>query len=192
MTDPPPSAADRPGSSSTTRSLGVGRRGLAASCLVVAVAGLVRLDDLRRCEAALGAALVRLVLGDGVHRPSGSLISYPVPGGRFRSLDITWQASSAVVAAPILVLVALACLHPAARPGAMALRAAVGVALIVGANQLRFVVIALATARWGDDGFQVAHQLVGSGLVLLALGVSVAGVLRARQQPRVEASGRVG
>lgn len=192
MTDPPPSAADRLGSSSIPVPLGVRRRALAASFLAVAVGGLVHLDDLRRCEATLGAALVRVVLGDGVHRPSGSLISYPVADGRFRSLDITWQASSAVVAAPVLVLVALACLHPTARPGAMALRATVGVALIVVANQLRFVVIALATARWGDDGFQVAHQLVGSGLVLLALGVAVAGILRGRRQLGVGASSREG
>jgi exosortase/archaeosortase family protein len=185
-----PTGAEVRGPSTTTLALETARRATATSCLALAALALATLDQLRRWEAALGAVVVGWVLGEGVERPSSSLLSYPVDSGRFRSLDITWQASSAVVVVPILVVVALACLHPAARPGALALRATVGVVLIVTSNQLRFVVIALATARWGDDGFQVAQQLVGSGLVLLAFGVAVAGVLRARRVPTVQGASR--
>lgn len=139
----------------------------------MALVAIGTLDRLRAMEAALGARVVRAVMGAGGNPPASALVSYPVGGDRFRALEITWQASTAASAVPILVVTALACLLPQARPRAVVARAAVGIVVVAVANQLRVLVIAAATARWGDDGFLVAQHLVGSGVVLVSAGATI-------------------
>lgn len=161
-----------------------GGRCAAVACLLAALLAIALVDRLRALEAALGARVVQVAMGAGSHPPSSALVSYPVGGGRFRALEVTWQASSVAIAVPILAVSALACLLPRARPQTVVARAAAGIVVVAGANQLRLLVIAAATARWGDDGFLVAQQLVGSGIVVVSVGATVVAVARARPTPR--------
>lgn len=142
--------------------------------------GLLGLDRWCAWEAAAGARAIAPLLGSSYHAPGSPLIVLPVGDGRYRALEVTWQCSSLVASLPILLVAAAASLLPSARPRATILASAAGLAIVAVANQARIVLIAVATARWGDDGFTLSHRLVGSGLVLVSVIGSLALLVRGR------------
>ena len=165
---------------------------LSASCASVIVVGAWQIDRLCGVEAAIGSAVVAATLGSSSHPSASSLVFYPVAGGAYRALEITWQCSTYVAALPLLLLTALAALLPSARPRSMVAVLVAGLVVVASANQLRLLVIAAATARWGDDGFEVAHRLVGSGIVLLSVVAGLAAIVRLHGRttsPRTEVPG---
>lgn len=105
-----------------------------------------------------------------VYFPTGSLTT--------RSLEITWQCSVVWAAVPLLAFSAGLVLVPRTSCARVVLAAALGTVVVAVANQLRLLVIALSTAWWGRDGFEVSHRIVGSGLVLVSVVVGLALVWR--------------
>lgn len=160
---------------------------LSACCLVAEVVGFTQIERLRELEAAVGAVLVGLLMGSSYHQAGSPLVFYPVGDGRYRALEITWQCSSFVAATPILLVTGLAVLLPNARPRTMAALLAVGLLIVAAANQLRLLVIAVATRRWGDEGFELSHRVVGSGIVLLSVIATLGLIVRAHAARPVSA-----
>jgi exosortase/archaeosortase family protein len=88
----------------------------------------------------------------------------------FFGLKITAQCSAFLLMTPLFLVAAVMCLRPRFRPSRLLGSLAVFAVLVVVVNQIRLVVIAALTDRFGlDAGFGIAHNLVGALVMLLGL-----------------------
>jgi exosortase/archaeosortase family protein len=168
-----------------------GRVGVAAALLWAAWTAVEEMDRLRHAEAWLGAHVVAAVMGRSYHPSGSALVHYPVGPLTTRALEITWQCSVVWAMVPVLAMAAGLVLVPGTSWWRVVVAAAIGVVVVGVVNQLRLLVIALATAWWGRDGFEVSHRLVGSGLVLLSVAVALSFVWRSTPRQTSGTANRV-
>jgi len=123
----------------------------------------------RTTEAHLARPLLDLVIDEVRHRPGSEYIVYSAYHSPYwRALRVTIDCSSVLVVVPMLV--AGGCMSLVRRfsawraAGAMA---AAALALVV-INLLRIAMVGIAAWRFGKDGYEISHRIVGSGLVIAA------------------------
>lgn len=163
---------------------------LAGALLWVALLAVQHMEQLRHAEAWAGAQVVEVVMGESYHPPGSALVYFPDQPGTTRALEITWQCSVVWAAVPVLALTAGMVLVPRTSVRRLLGASAAAIVVVAVVNQLRLLVIALATARWGRDGFEVSHRLVGSGLVLLSVAAALSLVWRSGPpSPEMRTSG---
>jgi exosortase/archaeosortase family protein len=171
---------------------------LAAGAAAVVVAG----EHVRRLEAVAARPLVAVLLGRAERPPGSAVVNYPAHGssGALAGLRITPSCSSASLVAVFAALGALAVLTRRFAGGRVVGAVLVASGFLFVVNLLRVVAVAGATHRWGADGFELAHRVVGSGLVVVAATVALAaahrfltgggsGVPQGRRRARVGRSG---
>jgi exosortase/archaeosortase family protein len=85
-------------------------------------------------------------------------------------LKITAQCSAFLIMTPLFLVAAVMCLRPRFSPARLLGSVAVFAVLVLVVNQIRLVVIAALTDRFGlGAGFGIAHNLVGAVVMLLGL-----------------------
>jgi len=162
------------------------RLAVAAGLVTLAVVAVRNLDGLMVAEAELSSHVVALVMGSSPRSMASDYVIYPVSGapGGHRALRITWQCSVVWAALPILGLSAALVLIPRVSWWRLLASAAGGVGLVVVVNQLRILLIAVASAAWGRDGYEISHRVVGSGLVIASVALGAGLIWRSSQLAR--------
>jgi exosortase/archaeosortase family protein len=145
-----------------------------ASALVTAlVVGLVHNVLIRRAEAFVAASLLDLTPIEALARDTFYLM-WLTPS-RLTGFDVTLECTVLVVLAPLVIFQAVLLAVGRLSPGRGILALLVGMLICVGMNQVRFVLIGVASYYWGmDTGFALTHVYVGT---LLTLGGQALAVL---------------
>lgn len=91
---------------------------------------------------------------------------------------ITTLCSTLVLVTPLLVLASVLLVFPRFRIRFIAKGALLALALAVGANIARFVLVAVALQVGGRGAFDIAHHYVGSILVILCAALAILLLLR--------------
>lgn len=158
-----------------TASRGVNRPGrlIGAGLLVAAAAALALFSD-----AAIGleARLVATVLDvftSGSTSAVGHLVWTGIGTDALHGFLITPVCTSLVLIGPILVFTGVLVLLGRKRADWTLLGALLALAVAVGANTVRFVLIAIAWQLWGEVGFDIMHYYVGSVMVILASALAI-------------------
>lgn len=140
--------------------------------LAAAVSALLVEEQLRLAEAGAFAWVLSHTVSDSVHTGAlgGSpVISFSTASG-WHSLRLTAVCSITYYLAPALALGAILTLTPSVRPLRAWAASLVAVVGLVALNQARLLMLALALARFGLDGFHWAHGPIGTAVMLLGIG----------------------
>lgn len=146
---------------------------IGAGLLVTAAAALALWSD---AAIALEAQLVAGVLSaftSGGTSSVGHLIWTGIGTESVHGFLITPVCTSLVLIGPILVLTGVLVLLGRKRADWTLLGGALALAVAVGANTLRFILIATAWQLWGEVGFDIMHYYAGSVLVILASALAI-------------------
>lgn len=140
---------------------------LVAAALAAALAvGIVATQaDLRMGEAILARWFVGAVT-DGSAVSAGTTVYFGVGTDQVTGLSITALCSTVVFIVPIVVLAAAMLAITRASLARVVVAAAIGVALVVFCNFVRFASAAWAFDRFGRDGFDIVHRYAGSLFVI--------------------------
>lgn len=154
------------------------RLACAVPLLLAAVALFVTWTRLVPTEAALTTDVLDLAFGPGVG-VDGDVIWTGIGTDRLFGIELTPLCSTVVLLMPVLFFGGLLVLWLSKAPLWRALvGVAVGVALAVAANQIRFLLLVALWRGFGLGGFQVGHRYVGSIEVLLVFGLAMFAMLR--------------
>lgn len=142
--------------------------------LLAAAAGLlVWQQQVRAGEMSLAGAWFHLVLSGTTHT-AGDTIYFTWTGGPLIGLQDTWECTVALLAAPLCAIggALLALTRMPVRRLLTGLVVALG--LLIAVNQVRLAMIAVSLQRWGLDGYDLSHKVLGSifaiaGFVLAAM-----------------------
>lgn len=150
------------------------RFALAAALLFTAGALFTFNEWFRSVEAALGEYVVGLTTTGTTSLDWDQAVTYFGLGTQHAmGLRITAGCSSAMLIIPLLLVGAGFMLSRRSTVARILAGTAVGAALLVLTNQLRFGLIASFSQKWGYEGFGWAHTVVGSLVSLVGVAVSV-------------------
>lgn len=169
-----------------------GRRGIAPRFLLIPVLlGLSALsvlesETVREFEAATVARLLEAL--PGVHGATATTeaVYGASSGGGFAWFRITPECTSALLSIPLLLLTALLLLRRHVRLLRVCSAALLSLLLLCSFNQLRLLLVALASLRWQQSGYEWSHLLVGSVLSLIGVASAVGVLLRLSMGPRTK------
>ncbi|MER6529120.1 archaeosortase/exosortase family protein [Streptomyces sp. NPDC001508] len=166
---------------------------LAAALLLTAGALYAFNGWFRSVEAALGEHVVGLVTtGNTTLNWDDAVAFFGLGTERAMGLRITAGCSSAMLIIPLLLVGAGFMLSRRAPVTRILAGTAIGAALLVLTNQLRFGLIASFSQKWGYEGFGWAHTVIGSIVSLVGVAVSVTVLLLVamrRAKPRTPLNG---
>ncbi|MFF0226958.1 archaeosortase/exosortase family protein [Streptomyces sp. NPDC004629] len=169
------------------------RLGLAAALLLTAGALYAFNEWFRSVEAALGEHVVGLVTTGNTALSWDQAVTFFGLGTQHAmGLRITAGCSSAMLIIPLLLVGAGFMLSRRAPVARILAGTAIGAALLILTNQLRFGLIALFSQKWGYEGFGWAHTVIGSIVSLVGVAVSVTVLLLVamrRAEPRTPLNG---
>ncbi|WP_147918445.1 hypothetical protein [Ruania zhangjianzhongii] len=141
--------------------------------LAAATALLTWQPQVRAGEMGLAGSWFHLVLAGTTHT-AGDTIYFSWTGGPLIGLQDTWECTVALLAAP-LCAIGGALLALTRVPAHRLLTGLVlALVLVVAVNQVRLAMIAISLQRWGLDGYDLSHKVLGSivaiaGFVLAAM-----------------------
>jgi exosortase/archaeosortase family protein len=146
------------------------RYGVAAALVIGA--GLLIWGNriLRAGELVISGAVMSLGAGHTVlYRPAHDVF-FQTTASRTVGLQITASCTAIFLMVPFFVLGGLMVLIPRLNVARLLLGVVVGATVVFCLNQLRLLIIAWATHRWGiDRGFDWAHILAGAILTTLSM-----------------------
>lgn len=174
MTAPgvPLSATTEPAAPTRTAASSVAARALAGLFAGAVVLSFIALRPIRVAEAMLSARLLDL-LGTGADR-FGTAVLVDADGSR-AGFTVANGCSTALLAAPFLVIGALALATGRVRPGRTVLCVVGALAAVVLVNQLRFGIVGSAIHLFGfEKGYGQSHVLIGTLVSTLGLVVGLA------------------
>lgn len=138
-----------------------------------AVGVLAWQQQVRTGEMNLAGAWFHLVLSGTTHT-AGDTIYFSWTGGPLIGLQDTWECTVALLAAPLCGIggALLALTRMPVRRLLTGLVAAL--VLVIAVNQIRLAMIAISLQRWGLDGYDLSHKVLGSivaiaGFVIAAM-----------------------
>lgn len=141
--------------------------------LATATALLTWQQQVRAGEMGLAGAWFHLVLTGTTHT-AGDTIYFSWTGGPLIGLQDTWECTVALLAAPLCAIGGglLALTRIPVRRLLTGLVAAL--VLVIAVNQIRLAMIAVSLQRWGLDGYDLSHKVLGSivaiaGFVIAAM-----------------------
>lgn len=148
-----------------------GRLALALVLFAVAISMVVFNAICRSGEAWLAQHVFSFVLHTNTVAVIHTAAVYLNLGSTdYFGLKITAQCSAFLIMTPLFLVAAVMCLRPRFKPSRLLGSVAVFAVLVIVVNQLRLVVIAGLTDRFGlGSGFGIAHNLVGALVMLLGL-----------------------
>lgn len=143
-------------------------RGLASAALIAIAIGLVVLqEDVRVVEAAVARLPLGLLVGEAVHVPGTDLVFYPdYAGPGLRALKVTFSCSSVPLLAPLALLGGVLACTRRLSPLRVLVGVAAAAAIVFAVNLGRILLIAVVTARFGVDGYELSHRIVGSAVTV--------------------------
>lgn len=143
--------------------------------LATGAALLVLQQEVRVLEAAASRFPLGSLVGEAVHVPGTDLVFYPdYAGPGLRALKVTFSCSSVPLLAPLAFLGAvLACTRRLA-PGRVVLGVALASAIVFVVNLGRILLIAVMTANFGVDGYELSHRIVGSAVTVAGACIAFA------------------
>jgi exosortase/archaeosortase family protein len=129
---------------------------------------------LRAGELVVTGVVMSLGAGRTVlYRPE-HIIFFETAGSRTVGLQITASCTAIFLMVPFFFLAALMMLIPRLRVARTLLAVAVSLMVVFWLNQLRLLIIAWATHRWGiGQGFDWAHILAGAILTTLSMLIAL-------------------
>ncbi len=156
-------------------SKGINRPGrlLGAGLLVAAAAALALFSDAAITLEAQMVATVLDVFTSGSTSSIGHLVWTGIGTDAIHGFLITPVCTSLVLIGPILVFTGVLVLLGRKRADWTLLGGLLALAVAVGANTVRFILIAAAWQLWGEVGFDIMHYYVGSVLVILASALAI-------------------
>ncbi|WP_369228688.1 archaeosortase/exosortase family protein (plasmid) [Streptomyces sp. R39] len=147
----------------------------------------------RSVEAAMGEYVLGLVTtGTTALNWDQAVTFFGLGTQHAMGLRITAGCSSAMLIIPLLLVGAGFMLSRRSTVARVLAGTAVGAALLVVTNQLRFGLIAWFSQEWGYEGFGWAHTVIGSLISLVGVALSVTVLLLVamrRREPGAELSG---
>ena len=155
------------------RSLRALRIAVGLVLLATATALLTWQQQVRAGEMGLAGSWFHLVLS-GTPHTAGDTIYFSWTGGPLIGLQDTWECTVALLAAPLCaiggVLLALTRM-PVHR---LLTGLALALVLVIAVNQVRLAMVAVSLQRWGLDGYDLSHKILGSivgiaGFVIAAM-----------------------
>ena len=158
---------------------------LVALLLAIAALLVIAEADTRRAEAQLARAVVA-ALTPGRAVASGSIVYFGIGTPEVAGLSITALCSTTVLVVPLVLLAAAVLGVTRARSARVVLGLAVGVAVAVASNMIRFGSAAWAYSGYGREGFDLVHRYLGSLFVIAGFIAAILLVLRIalRESPR--------
>ncbi|MFE5535455.1 exosortase/archaeosortase family protein [Streptomyces sp. NPDC056492] len=144
----------------------------AAALLACAVALCLGTHRAMEWETRLAARSVGLVMSTHtLLMPSGDVFYFDVGTGRDQGLRLTLACSVVLLLVPLLSISAVVLAAGRARMLRVLTATVCASAALVAVNQIRLLVIAEASRKWGDAGFGWAHSVAGSFIVLAGVAV---------------------
>lgn len=143
-------------------------RVLGSAALVAIAIGLVACQgDVRVVEAAGARFPLGLLVGEAVHVPGTDLVFYPDHAGSgLRALKVTFSCSSVPLVAPLALLGAVLVCARRLSPRRVVAGVAAAAAIVFAVNLGRILLIAVVTANFGVDGYEVSHRVIGSAVTV--------------------------
>lgn len=164
---------------------------VAIALLLLAGAGaLVYFNDLiRSLEALASAALTGLNPAYELYAWRDQII-FEVPDGSYVALRLTAECTSLVILVPLVVFAAATLVFTRVSVTRWFTSLLVASLIIVVANLVRVIIIAVSLYEYGMPGYAWTHTVVGTGIIMVATIIAIILMLRIqsrRKRHRVKA-----
>ena len=150
---------------------------LAALLLATAALLIIGEADTRQAEAELARAFVA-ALTPGRAVASGSIVYFGIGTPEVTGLSITPLCSTTVLVVPLVLLSVAVLGVTRARMSRVGLGLAVGAAVAIASNLIRFGSAAWAYSEYGREGFDLVHRYLGSLFVIAGFITAILLALR--------------
>jgi exosortase/archaeosortase family protein len=129
---------------------------------------------LRAAELVVTGSVMSLGAGHTVLYSPAHIIFFETAGSRTVGLQITASCTAIFLMVPFFLLAAFMMLIPRLQVARLLLGVAVSLMVVFWLNQLRLLIIAWATHRWGiGQGFDWAHILAGAVVTTMSMLIAL-------------------
>lgn len=165
-------------------------RRMVAVALALGAATLVVFSfQVREIEARIGAFLAQVVTGHPASAIPGADFFYVLEQtSRTFGLTVTAECTSSYLVAPVLFIGGLMALGRRVSLNRVLIGVGLAASVLFALNLFRITMIAWATADYGSNGFTWSHEVLGSGITVVAyvLALTLLIAVARKSKPPVE------